>query len=476
MQQPTTTVESLMSLYANILRNIHTKENEKWFHIISEIISPNSERIAKNFYKEMLSYQKASVFLNHDEVKKRLTYSMKNWIESSVIFLSNKEQIENYINSQQKIGHIHAKIGLPVSLVNYGMSLIKKDIMNAIISSDLNRAGSCHTMMVVNQVLDCALQIINECYEHDVVINEKDSHAFKLQFSANNLALDFERLRTSLSDWMRDLLLATHSNNVELKNFRTIRQSSFGLWMSHKAKLFLVDRSEYAMLMKLLDDIDEWMHKLIQVQRNEHEKQNCLEKLNNLVSKTNWVLSETAREIIDQDNGKDPLTKLFNRRYLDMVLRHETTVSITTGATYAVTVLDIDYFKKINDTYGHDNGDKVLAQLAEILTSQVRAGDFIFRLGGEEFLIVFSDVKPHVVNSVAEKIRSNVEKNSFLLAGNRSLNVTISIGVAIHDGHPDFARTMKRADDALYEAKNNGRNQVVVAKGILTYEDLDSAT
>ena len=69
-----------------------------------------------------------------------------------------------------------------------------------------------------------------------------------------------------------------------------------------------------------------------------------------------------------------------------------------------------------------------------------------------------------------------MEKTPFLLADNHSLNVTISLGVAMHDGHPNFSRTMKLADDALYKAKNNGRNQVMIAQGISTYEDLDSIT
>lgn len=456
-----------------MLSNIHKEENKKWIHISREIVSFNSEGIAKNFYKEMLGNPRASNFLNHDEVKKRLTYSMKAWIDSSFEFLPDKKGIKNYINSQLKIGHVHAKIGLPISLVNYGMYLIKRDIMSLIIASDLNKQDLGATMMLISQILECALQIINESYEHDLVINEKDSHAFKLQFSASNLALDCERLRTSLSDWMRDLLLTTRSSEaIDPAKFPTIRQSSFGLWMSHKAKLFISGRVEYSTLIKLLDDMDEWMHKLIQSQQNESETQNCLEKLNNLVSKANWILSEIAKDIISQDNGKDTLTKLFNRRYLDMVLRHETMVSMTTGMVYGLIMIDIDHFKKINDTYGHDNGDRILEQIAEILISQIRAGDFVFRLGGEEFLVIISDIKQYIVNNVAEKIRSVVENTPCILMDKKAINVTISIGTALHDGHPDFSRTMKKADDALYEAKNNGRNQVVCAKEILTYADL----
>jgi diguanylate cyclase len=142
-------------------------------------------------------------------------------------------------------------------------------------------------------------------------------------------------------------------------------------------------------------------------------------------------------------------------------MRHETVSSLRKNMTFGIIILDIDFFKKINDTYGHDGGDCVLSQLAEILIESVRAGDFIFRLGGEEFLIVIADVKPNIIYNIAESIRTNVSNKEFLLTDNRTLKVTVSIGTAIHDGHPDFNRTIKLADTALYQAKQNGRNKVV---------------
>ncbi len=119
--------------------------------------------------------------------------------------------------------------------------------------------------------------------------------------------------------------------------------------------------------------------------------------------------------------------------------------------------------KKINDTYGHDEGDRVLMQLAEILTTEVRAGDFVFRLGGEEFLIVLGDVTDKVLHNVAEKVRMTVSNTPFRLSDHRTLDITVSLGAALHDGHPDFQRTLKLADEALYQAKNTGRNRVVAA-------------
>lgn len=374
-----------MLLYEKVLNNINHHNNAKTLGIVCNIVSEHAEKIAKNFYREMLSDAQAANFLNHDEVKKRLTISMTNWLCSIFEFQPNDEKINYYKESLRKIGHIHGRIGLPVSFVNYGMYLLKQDVLNALVSSNLSKEELGQALILSNQVLDCALQIINESYESDLIANEKDSQAFKIQFSTHHLALDCERLRTSLSDWMRDLLLEIHSDTFDASTLPTIRHSNFGLWITHKAKLFISNRHEFKTLIKLLDEMDDTMYALLKSFHDETHKQNYLKTLNELVSQANWILAQVAKEIIDQDSGRDSLTRLFSRRYLDTVMRHETATSLKNGVTFGVILLDIDFFKKINDTHGHESGDKVLEQLAEILNRDVRAGDFIFRLGGRVF-------------------------------------------------------------------------------------------
>ncbi|MDQ6962923.1 MAG: GGDEF domain-containing protein [Mariprofundaceae bacterium] len=446
-----------------ILNNIHHVKNITLFEQVSIIISPHSEEIAKKFYKEMLSNEKAANFLNHDDVKKRLTASMTNWIQSVFIYRENSEAINEFKKYQFKIGHVHGKIGLPVSFVNFGMYIIKQNISQLLIASDLSREDLGAALTLANQILDCTLQVINESYEGDLVTNEKDSHAFKVQFSTHNLAFDCERLRTSLSDWMRDLLLNIQHESFDSQSLLTIRHSNFGLWVTHKAKLFLSNRPEYISLTELLDKMDETIHQILNSLDNEAKKQKYLQALNTLVNQASWILGDIAKEIINQDNGRDPLTRLFNRRYLDTVMRHETASSLKAGCMFGIAIIDIDFFKKVNDSYGHNNGDRVLVQLAEMLTRDVRAGDFIFRLGGEEFLIVLGGVSSKVIKRVAEKICMTMRNTMFKLADDKLITVTVSIGTALHDGHPDFQRTIRLADEALYQAKHNGRNQVMAA-------------
>jgi diguanylate cyclase len=352
-----------------------------------------------------------------------------------------------------------------MSLVDHGMGLVKYQIAEILKESDLPRDELADAIILVTQILDLALAVIDESYEHDLMINEKNAESLKMHVSSQNLAFDYAKLCTSLSEWMRNLLLLIAQNKYDASMQGTIRRSNFGLWVSHKAHLFLSGRKELSSLVLQLDNIDEDMRLLAVhlLEDNTTAVEETLGHLNEHISTTIWILNCLAKDTIEEENGRDPLTHLFNRRYLETVMRHETRYSLENGILFGCMMIDIDFFKHVNDTYGHDNGDRVLLQLAEILAQQVRAGDFVFRLGGEEFLIILADVQTSAIQAVAEKIRAVVETFKFRLSDNKVIALTISIGTAIHDGHPDFKNTIKMADGALYEAKESGRNKVVAA-------------
>jgi diguanylate cyclase len=131
---------------------------------------------------------------------------------------------------------------------------------------------------------------------------------------------------------------------------------------------------------------------------------------------------------------------------------------------FAVLVLDIDHFKAVNDRHGHDVGDRVLQQAAGLIVQHVRAGDFVFRYGGEEMLVVLAGVHAEEALKVAEDIRRRFEVTPLAVGRDAVLNLTVSIGVADHDGQADPQRLIKRADAALYEAKQAGRNRCCLAQ------------
>jgi two-component system, cell cycle response regulator len=161
----------------------------------------------------------------------------------------------------------------------------------------------------------------------------------------------------------------------------------------------------------------------------------------------------------------DPLTGLNNRRYLDNHLKILFNRSMARGKPLSVLITDIDRFKQVNDTHGHDAGDEVLKEFASRIRSAVRGADLACRYGGEEFVVVMPDTSPEVAAAVAERLRASVESAGFTLRSTgQQLNVTASFGIATRQSSvltPD--QLMKQADIALYEAKNTGRNRVVAA-------------
>lgn len=166
----------------------------------------------------------------------------------------------------------------------------------------------------------------------------------------------------------------------------------------------------------------------------------------------------------------DALTGLANRRHFGDQLAHAATRAVDVGKPLALVLLDIDHFKAINDQHGHPVGDLVLRRVAAVLEDQVRGGDLLARVGGEEFAVLALDTDLAVASQLGERLRAAVEAASPVEAGRVAVPVTISVGVAIARVRAgDLLKTPERllasADDALYRAKRNGRNRVEVATG-----------
>ncbi len=168
-------------------------------------------------------------------------------------------------------------------------------------------------------------------------------------------------------------------------------------------------------------------------------------------------LMDTLRE----SNLRDPMTGLNNRRFLEEYVDTIVASNNRRKSQLAILMLDLDYFKKVNDTYGHDAGDTVIKTMAKIFRSCVRASDLVIRYGGEEFMVILQDTSGDAALDVAEKIRGAVEETKIELPGVQ-LQKTISIGVADFPGDSEtFWQAIKFADVALYRAKEEGRNRVI---------------
>jgi two-component system, cell cycle response regulator len=158
----------------------------------------------------------------------------------------------------------------------------------------------------------------------------------------------------------------------------------------------------------------------------------------------------------------DELTGLYNRRYFDRHLSLMLDKAREQERDMAVMLIDMDFFKSVNDNHGHDIGDAVLKEFSQRLRRNIRGVDLACRFGGEEFVVLMPDTDFRQAQSVAERVRIAVAERGFETSGPRPLTVTCSVGVALNEHEIDTPEMiLKRADVALYRAKREGRNRVV---------------
>ncbi|MEW6594247.1 MAG: diguanylate cyclase [Thermodesulfobacteriota bacterium] len=184
-------------------------------------------------------------------------------------------------------------------------------------------------------------------------------------------------------------------------------------------------------------------------------------------------IEEDQRQIIEElrqmqealrtQSIRDPLTGLYNRRYMEESLQREISKARRQAASLVLFMLDLDHFKQVNDTYGHVTGDWVLRKLGEIIRHSIREEDIACRYGGEEFVVIFPNIPAEDARRRAEDLRATVEQHLVIEQMGQHLGgVTISIGIAMHQPGMDRETLLREADHALYRAKKEGRNRVVL--------------
>ncbi len=156
---------------------------------------------------------------------------------------------------------------------------------------------------------------------------------------------------------------------------------------------------------------------------------------------------------------KDQLTNLYNRHVLNNAFKN----MLENNIPFSIILCDIDYFKKINDKYGHIEGDNALKYISEILRSSTRKTDYIIRYGGEEFLIILPYCNKEVAEEIANNIKQKLNNNVFTLSNNsKSIKITMTFGITELNENKNITSLIKEADDALYQGKTSGRNKVKV--------------
>ena len=431
---------------------------------VRALAETHHDALATHFYQHMLEDPAASKLLSHEQVKSRLHSSMQRWIVS-VFAAAPQDDLQVLVARQVQIGEVHARIDVPVHLVLRGAGSLKRKfralLRAAPAADDVPRIDAG---LLVDEIIDLAMEIMSHAYSNSHDRNSRAAEAYRLFSVVQDVATERERQRAALLDWENHLMFELAVGQPAARLPR-LGSGEFGLWFRHKGAHAFQGAAETELILQSIQRFDEILLPSFDLvgAPDENLRVQHLRELREQTRGIGFLLDALFQQNNELEAGRDVLTRLLNRKFLPVVLRKEVNYARQRGASFAVMAIDIDHFKQVNDTYGHEAGDMVLQQVAVLLSNSSRGGDYIFRLGGEEFLLLLVDVDQERAFKAAEKLRIQVAAESFRLPQERSLTVTISVGLALYNGHPDSKRMLRRADEALYRAKHGGRNCVVVA-------------
>ncbi len=415
--------------------------------------------MASYFYGAMLDDPRANRFLSHEQVRGRLKPAMERWVLQ--LLRATPDQVDQLISAQRVIGDVHARVGIPVDLVTRGARLLKQRLAERIHELAPDNEVGYAAMSCLSVSIDIALEGMTLAYTSSRERSARTDAAYRLFSLMQNVSTERERQRALLLDWENSLLYAVASQ-TRPDTSMTLSRSDFGLWFTHKGLPSFGESSETRGISDLMAKIDAEIAAVADAS-DPAARFTVLQSVRSQLAQVRNLLGMLFERVGELDAGRDALTSLLNRRFLPTVLRREIELAARTGESFAVVLLDLDHFKSINDHHGHEGGDRALQHVAAILTQYCRGSDYLFRYGGEEFVGVLVSVNESQALMIASELCSRIAQSPLTMPDGSLLPLTASIGLAMHDGHPDYERLMARADSAMYQAKKQGRNRIILA-------------
>ncbi|WP_395517737.1 GGDEF domain-containing protein [Pseudorhizobium flavum] len=425
---------------------------------LGEVITTHATEFVGLFYDTFLKDAEATAFLSQSMVHSRLSGSLRDWLLALVAIDCSGDGLAAFEDRQKMIGEIHARIKIPVHLVLEGASLLKKGISQKLM---IEHPGPDipSSITLINELVDYAMLHMSKAYVKGTAERVQVDEAYRLFSLGQDVGLERETQKATLMEWSQTILFEIVANHTSIQ-IDPLANSSFGLWIRHRAAVMFEGSIMLNRIERAISEIDEDLLPKIQ---NDNDRSSAVSRLQVLIEEIKFLLNDLFQSLSAAANARDPLTSALTRRFLPSVLGREVTVANQQDSPLTLLMIDVDFFKKINDTWGHSAGDYVLRQMAETVMSTTRTSDYVFRYGGEEFLVVLVETDRDEGYRVAERIRTSFESKDLQVGDGKTTRATLSIGLAVHDGHPDFQRLIDAADHALYDAKSGGRNQTKAA-------------
>ncbi len=303
-------------------------------------------------------------------------------------------------------------------------------------------------------------QAVNDLLERNARFYRQQSHWFYERFYTNEV---LEQQTEAINKAARDFMSVSNAMEQNLE---------YALHQTNHFQKVLTDTSRQMATITTVDEFQPMLEELV----NETEAALAnTDHFSNQLSEANQTIANLQAELENQAvlARIDELTKLYNRRHLNQEAPRLMAQASQSGRPLSVIIFDLDLFKRVNDTWGHNFGDKVLMVCAGIIRETARRTDLAVRLGGEEFLLLCPDLNLSEASVVAERVRQAIADTDITIRG-QSLLITISGGVAQHVRGESLAALIERADKALYQAKKDGRNLIRLADDKADFPPPDS--
>ena len=433
--------------------------------LLKDVVAAGGPVLADHFYGDMMEDPRAARFLSPEQVRERLKPSLQRWLRQ--LLAARTADVEGLQAAQQHVGQVHARINIPVDLVSRGARRLKDQLHAGIRARAPDAAMALEAVVCADDLIDIALETMTRAYAHSRDAAGQVDGSFRLFSLVQNVGTERERQRALLLAWENALMYALTAEQPASVQSLLVSRSEFGLWFLHKGLASFGDTAETREVALLSERIDAMLRERLPAATSAADRRVLLDDIRAAADSIRSLVAMMFDGIGDLESGRDALTALLNRRFLPTILRREIALQSNTGRQFALLLIDLDHFKAINDEYGHEAGDHALKHVAGLLVENTRGSDYLFRYGGEEFVVVLGSVNPADAATIAEGVRRAISDSPLKLRDGRKLPVTASIGVAIQDGHPDYERVLARADAAMYQAKRDGRNRVVVASDTL---------
>lgn len=428
---------------------------------VQAVVLQDADAFARIFYARMMADPAMQRFLDHEIVNRRLHASMVRWL---ILLFDHQSPVQDALEMQRKTGEVHARIGIPHSAVARGARELKRAIGQQLMNDAHMANHVAQAVQYTYELIDLAMDCMGDSASTNTTRLLRSEESYRMFFLTQDLRAERERQKSQLFEWANQMLVRNYWDVVQEDGPGEAPEASvsqFKLWVEHKASMMFEGVPELALLRACIDNTEtNLLPRLQEASTNRASAKGIVAELNQAVEHMKGLLGAMFDRLTAMEDGRDSLTRLLNRRYLPAIAKREIDLAKSQGHAFALLAIDIDGFLDMRHALGVEVTDAIVAQVADRLSESVRASDFVFRVGDSQFLALIVEAGAQASGTVAEALRERVARMPVRTPAGIAPDVTVSIGLAMFDGHPDYQRLLERAELALRDAQAAGRNRV----------------